>query len=184
MKRRVLRAIAIVLVVAFCRCFPVWAAPSENVGHLDRARELIQQGECAAAIAPLSEAVRAHPENAIAFKLRGYCHQKLEQSDAALSDYSRVIALTPKSADAYIDRGLAHGFRGEYELAIADYDEALAIAPEDARASNARGVARCRQGFSGEGRSDFARAAELSRDSGDLDLYRVARRAAKRLCGA
>ena len=165
-------------------CFTVLPAYGASVETLELARVLIQQGNCEAAIAPLTEEVHLHPTNAIAFKLRGYCHQQLKKSDAALADYSQVITLAPDSADAYIDRGLARGFRGEYQLAIADYERALAIDPQDPRAWNARGVAYCRHGYAGRGQSDLEKAAELSRESGDRDLYRVAKRAAKRLCGS
>ncbi|MEM6447107.1 MAG: tetratricopeptide repeat protein [Cyanobacteria bacterium P01_D01_bin.123] len=183
MRQRLLwGAMAFVLAVLLGFSTPVLAKAGSNVGQFDRARELVQQGGCTGAIDLLTQEVKLNPGNQIAFKLRGYCYQQLKESDAALADYSRVIELAPISADAYVDRGLAHGFRGEYELAIADYDKALAIEPADARAWNARGVAYCRQGFSEEGRLDFERAAELSRAKGDRELYRVARRAAHRLC--
>lgn len=175
-------AIVLWLFAVFGHVSPVLANGGVSVSNFDRARELVQQGNCVAAIARLTEEVRGHPDNAIAFKLRGYCHQRLKESNAALADYSRVIDLVPSSADAYIDRGLARGFRGEYELAIADYNRALAIAPEETRAWNARGVAYCRQGLADAGRSDFNRAAQLSREQGDRELYRLARRAAHRLC--
>lgn len=183
MMRHILRAIAFGVVLWFCCVAPSMAAINGSASSFERARGLIQAGDCAGALAPLTEEVRAHPQHAIAFKLRGYCHQKLGHGDEAIADYARVIELDPQSADAYVDRGLAYGFRGEYDLAIADYNRALAIAPDNPRAWNARGVADCRQGRSEDGRLDFERAAALSRRAGDRELYRTARRASRELCG-
>jgi tetratricopeptide (TPR) repeat protein len=88
-----------------------------------------------------TEAIRLHPDYALAFYNRGVVRHD-HDVEGAISDYSEAIRLNPHDAEALYNRGLARHDSGDLPGAIRDYSKAIRLKPEDADAFNNRGLAR------------------------------------------
>ncbi len=83
-------------------------------------------------IADYTEAIRLHPNDAIARFNRGLAWLAKKEFDKAIVDFNRAIRLKPKYALAHYKRGNAWREKKEYDKAIADYTEAIRLDPKDA----------------------------------------------------
>jgi tetratricopeptide (TPR) repeat protein len=93
-------------------------------------------------IARYTEAISRNPNDAVAYKNRGYAYLMKSEYDNAIADYSQVIRRNPNDADVYKSRGYAYLMKREYDNAIADYSQAIRFNPNDADAYSRRGYAR------------------------------------------
>jgi Trypsin-like peptidase domain/Tetratricopeptide repeat len=82
------------------------------------------------AIQGFSQAIRLKPRYKMAYFMRGYAFEQIEQYVRALSDLNKFILLDPQSADVYHLRGrLKHLRLNDNQGAIADFEKAISINP-------------------------------------------------------
>lgn len=90
------------------------------------------------------EAIRLHPDNALAFIYRGDARQAKGDLEGALQDFDEAIRLKPDNAEAFLKRGSAHYAKwirsarvidDDLNGALQDHAEAMRLNPSDAQAS-------------------------------------------------
>jgi len=91
--------------------------------HHQRGRDLIQQKKYREAIEELSEALRQHPELALAYNARGYAYALLRDFPHAIADYDAAIRINPKYINAYQNRRAARQSSGDKAGAAADAEK-------------------------------------------------------------
>ena len=98
--------------------------------YVHRARAHAAKKDSPRALADCNEAVRADPNNADAYLLRGTLQRMNLERDAAIADFTEAIRLAPTSSEAFVQRH--HAFReiGDTARARADYSEAIRLNPE------------------------------------------------------
>jgi tetratricopeptide (TPR) repeat protein len=79
------------------------------------------------AIADYDEGLRLEPNNAVAFRNRGFLNMKRRRYDRAIQDFDEAIRLDPNVAASFSGRAYALRFVGQYDRAIADYRKALTL---------------------------------------------------------
>jgi tetratricopeptide (TPR) repeat protein len=94
------------------------------------------------AVAQFSRAIALNPRYIIAYFMRAFAKEKLNDSQGALADYNKAISINPKYANAYNNRG---NLKNNNQLkdpqgALADYNKAISINPKFALAYNNRGL--------------------------------------------
>jgi tetratricopeptide (TPR) repeat protein len=102
---------------------PASSAPSAGDLHA-KGRQLIQEEKFAAAIVPLTEAVKLDPSLSTAFNARGYCYSRIKKYKEAIADFDQAIKLNPGYANAYTNRSAARRAAGD--KVGADSDQAKA----------------------------------------------------------
>lgn len=101
-------------------------SPSSKArAHLNRADLYITQGNCAAAIPDLDEALKLRPNRVKAYAMRGSCHQQSKSYEEALGDIVRATALAPRDPALLRLRGAAHAALSEHDKAVLDYTASI-----------------------------------------------------------
>jgi tetratricopeptide (TPR) repeat protein len=91
-------------------------------------------------IAQFSRAIELNPRYTIAYFLRAYVKDQLNDPQGALADYNQAITLNPKFALAYYNRGtLKYEKLNDPQGALADYNQAITLNPKFAGAYSNRG---------------------------------------------
>jgi tetratricopeptide (TPR) repeat protein len=88
-----------------------------------------------------TQQVRAHPDDADAYAMRGLIRREEGRLDMAIADFTEAIQLDPQNAVTIANRGNAWMARGDHERAIADFTEAIRLDPTDARMYSKRASA-------------------------------------------
>jgi tetratricopeptide (TPR) repeat protein len=88
-----------------------------------------------------TDVIRAKPNDAWPWGMRGAAWLAKGEFDNAIKDLTEAIRLEPNGAVAFYNRGRAWRAKKEYDKAIRDYDEAIRLDPKDAFAFNNRGSA-------------------------------------------
>lgn len=109
--------------------------------YVERAKLQIERRHYGAAIRSLSLAIRATPQNAEAYKLRGTAYDKIGAPHRAIQDFTRYIELKPRDTEGYILRGDTRNFSGEHEAALTDYNAAIRMSSRSIPAYMGRGLA-------------------------------------------
>jgi tetratricopeptide (TPR) repeat protein len=143
------------------------------------ARQALQAGDTAAAIAGYSEAIESRqlaPEQlANALINRGYAYQRAQEHDRAVDDYTaalRIDAMTGKlRATALYNRGLSQQKLKHPVLAIEDFTSALFLEPEFAHAYYLRGTILRDNGQYLFALSDFEKAIRFKHPQPHLAYY-------------
>ena len=124
------------------------ATPSSAIDMSVAAREALQTGDTATAVAGFSEAIESRqltPEQlANALINRGFAYQQLQEHDRAVDDYTAALRIDAMSgklrATALYNRGLSQQKLNQPMLAIEDFTSALFLQPEFAHAYYMRGT--------------------------------------------
>ncbi|MEA2755901.1 MAG: hypothetical protein QOJ54_2190 [Aliidongia sp.] len=119
------------------------------------------RGDHAEAFQMLSNALKAQPDDAVAWANFGLVQIALGRCEAALASFDRALALKPDYVKAFKDRGDALLDLARPEAALASFDRALALKPDDAALCNKRGVALQRLGRLAEALASYDRALAL-----------------------
>src|SRR5262245_1121421 len=146
-------------VLLACVCIAFFAAPAAGSGAIAAnatspldmsiaAREALQAGDTATAIAGFSEAIESRqlsPEQlANALINRGFAYQQSQEHDRAVDDYTAALRIDAMSgklrATALYNRGLSQQKLKHPVLAIEDFTSALFLEPEFAPAYYLRGT--------------------------------------------
>lgn len=115
-------------------------------------------------IADYDEAIRRHPNDAMAFNNRGDAYFEQGEYERAIRDYDQAILLDPKADIAISNRGCAHLKMGRIDEAIADYNMALRFDPGNEEALYGRGVAKLKKGDEPGGYADIGAAKKIKPD--------------------
>jgi tetratricopeptide (TPR) repeat protein len=92
------------------------------------------------AIQEFTTAIRLNPRYTIAYFLRGYVHNQIQDFTQAVSDYNQAISLDPNFAEAYNNRGNVKTDLQDLPGALADFNQSIVLNPTDAYAFNNRGI--------------------------------------------
>ena len=102
---------------------------------LDEVRQLVTEGNLAAAEQTAERIVTADPGNADAWYLLGISRAGLEQASGAIAAYREAVSLQPGFADAWNNLGDLLRRSGDLDGALEALNRALQIDPENAPAS-------------------------------------------------
>ena len=83
------------------------------------------------AFAALNEAIRLNPNNANAFRVRGFGFGQNKQFEQALADYGKAIEIEPRNQISYYLRNKIYLEKEMFEKALADISEAIRLKPDD-----------------------------------------------------
>jgi tetratricopeptide (TPR) repeat protein len=93
------------------------------------------------AVQYLDKAIKVDPQYTVAYFLRAFAHNKMQNYSKELEDYNRVIYLDSKLAEPYVSRGnLKRDKLQDFQGALSDYNQAILIDPDYTRAYFNRGV--------------------------------------------
>jgi len=95
--------------------------------RLAAARSDYAKGDFEGVRAAAGEIIRAKPDDADAFELRGDAWVGLKNYEKALDDYDAAIRLTPKVARLYARRAEAFGHLRNFRMAVRDYTQAVKL---------------------------------------------------------
>jgi uncharacterized membrane protein YhaH (DUF805 family) len=110
------------------------------------------------------EAIRRHPNDAMAFNNRGDAYFEQGEYERAIQDYDQAIQLDPKADIAISNRGFARLRMGQIDEAVADYNAALKFDSENEEALYGRGVAKLKKGDEPGGYADIGAAKRIKSD--------------------
>lgn len=177
-------------VMLACVCTAFLAAPAAVNGAIAAnqsspldmsiaAREALQSGDTATAIAGFSEAIesrRLAPEQlANALINRGFAYQQAQEHDRAIDDYTAALRIDAMSgklrATALYNRGLSQQKLKHPVLAIEDFTSALFLEPEFAHAYYLRGTILRESGQYLFALSDFEKAIRFKHPQPHLAYY-------------
>lgn len=117
--------------------------PSSAISALQlrqQAEAKVQVGDCAGAIAILTQLVNQNRANAVDYNNRGLMYFQSGQLEKAMADYDLSIALDPELSQAYNNRGNCHAALGMRVEATLDYDMAIDLNPFNVRALINQGI--------------------------------------------
>ncbi len=123
--------------------------------------EHLKQGNAAAAVAPLREAVKLDPEHFQAYLQLGDALLALRKHQAAEKAFRRAMELRPRVPDARIGLAEAQIKSGRLDAAEATLRAGLAAQPDSPELSYTLGLLLQRSGDSAEASELLRRAAEL-----------------------
>jgi tetratricopeptide (TPR) repeat protein len=111
-----------------------------GLDHLNRALDLVRQGEGEKALDECDRALELLPQGhracAEAHACRALALAALDDHAGAVAGYSEALRRIPDSASYYLNRGVSHSRQGHYDLALEDYGMALKLAPQSPMALN------------------------------------------------
>ena len=105
-----------------------------------------------------------HPQNAIAYVMRGTAKAQLHDNQGAIEDYTTAIELNPRLVLAYNNRGNLRQHFGDVDGAISDFTNVLTINPQSPIAYNNRAIIYTQTGQFSAAIADYQKAIELQPD--------------------
>jgi tetratricopeptide (TPR) repeat protein len=90
-----------------------------------RARAKAEKNDDQMAVADCNEALRADPDNANAYLLRGKLRRKSLEREAAVADFTEVLKMKPAAAEVFFQRAQVFAELGNTRDAKADYAAAV-----------------------------------------------------------
>jgi len=112
------------------------ASPNQQI---DQARQLINQGNYAAAVERLNQVLATDPGNEKALGLRALTYSRLNRLAEARNDLDGLLKLRPDNAPLLAMRGLAEAGLRQFDQGMADVNRAIALDPNNAAAYLGRG---------------------------------------------
>jgi tetratricopeptide (TPR) repeat protein len=97
-------------------------------------------GDFAAALSDMDEAIKLQPKAAGLFINRAFMRYKLDDYFGAMADYDYAIELDPLNGVAHFNRGLLRSEVHDVNNAIADFTQVLTLTPDDYRALYNRAI--------------------------------------------
>jgi tetratricopeptide (TPR) repeat protein len=115
------------------------------------------------AVAQFNKALTLNPRYAIAYFLRAYAKDYLNDFQGALADHNQAISLNPENANAYYNRGLLKKNNlNDPEGALADFNQAISLNPQEAAAYINRGNLKDNLNDSQGALADYNQAISLN----------------------
>ena len=101
----------------------------------NRGRARSDQGDLAAAIADLDQAIKLDSRIVVVWSNSCSAHYLQGALDAALADCNQALKLDARNVNAWSVRGLALQDKGDLEGALADFDHAITLYPQQRKNS-------------------------------------------------
>lgn len=102
------------------------AAPATSP-YAQQGIELCNAGKFDQAIQVFNEGLKANPQDAVLYDLRGRAYFAKGQNTQALEDHTKALSLNPRLADAYKNRALVHYTQENFQQAAEDLKQAQAL---------------------------------------------------------
>lgn len=157
---------------------PALAQSEAPLKELARMRTLLaeaearqRQGRTTEALALATEAIRAAPEAADAWMLRGRLRAAGNDFKGAAGDFAKVIELEPSQPDARMQRALARFRQGRIARSLEDFDRLAESAPKDAPRLWQRGVALSLAGRHEDACRQFAAHYQINRQDVEVAAW-------------
>jgi tetratricopeptide (TPR) repeat protein len=148
---------------------PVAACGDDVAKPAELGEKALLRGDVNEAIARFNEAISIDPNNAAAYRGRGYIYFVKNKPAMAIADLTKAIQLDPAGPKAYRNRGDVYfAAIGDRERAIADYGEAIRRGLKDSDVLNNRGSAYLAKGDVESAIADFDEAIRLDKKSSRL----------------
>jgi lipoprotein NlpI len=128
--------------------------PSPNPLLLE-AEAAFQKGRKTNALALVSKAIAANPNDVKALALRGRFHSESRQPAQAVADFDEVLKLDPNATQIYQLRGVEQFRLGHFKESVADFDEVIKRMPDRGPQHWQRGISCYYAGMFNEGRIQF-----------------------------
>jgi len=143
---------------------------------LDRAVEMLQEGDTSGAIEEMNMLLEIDPMSSDAYIIRGVAYVREGRYNRAIDDYTRALEIVPYDWTTYTFRGDAYAQVEEFGFAMLDYDRAIYLNPRYEPAYRSRSILKFFQNDEDGAFVDELVAQGLSRASfGDteeaIDLY-------------
>jgi tetratricopeptide (TPR) repeat protein len=106
-------------------------------------------------IAAYTEAIKARPQYAWGYFMRGVAHGQLNERDPAIADYDAAIRIQPRFAEAFNNRAIQKLEKRDFDGALADFDDAVRLRSDWFHARINRSVLRQRKGDLAGARADL-----------------------------
>lgn len=105
---------------------PALAAPATSP-YAQQGIELCNAGKFDQAIQVFNEGLKANPNDAVLYDLRGRAYFAKGQNAQALADHTQALRLNPRLAEAYKNRALVHYTQEDFHQAAEDLKQAQAL---------------------------------------------------------
>ncbi len=105
---------------------PALAAPAPSP-YAQQGIELCNAGKFDQAIQVFNEGLKANPDDAVLYDLRGRAYFAKGQNAQALADHTRALSLNPRLAEAYKNRALVYYTQEDFHRAAEDLKQAQAL---------------------------------------------------------
>lgn len=133
------------------------------------------------AIEDFTKALELDPRFLEAYLKRSEVYFYLRRDRELLDDCVKILQIKPDSAHAYYYRGRARHRLGYIESAVEAYTQAIRLEPDRAQAYYYRGLANYELSERSQAVRDWREYAEICREQGDLQGYRLAHNSINRL---
>lgn len=111
-----------------------------------RAMQREHEGDLEGAILDYGEAIKLAPQDARAWRDRGWARVVTCDGEGAVSDYTKAIELEPENSSNWAFRARAKYVAGDNDAGLSDCDKALELCPGDLNAREHRAIARGKMG--------------------------------------
>jgi tetratricopeptide (TPR) repeat protein len=128
----------------------------------DRGSFLLKTGDFNGAVLAFNKAIRADPEDAMAYLKRGAAYAALDENKDALSDLSKSIELNAKNSKAYVYRAALRMRLKDYAGAVEDASAVIKLDPNNAEGYQLRGNAHDEAGSYAKALADFREGLRLT----------------------
>lgn len=115
-------------------------AESPAAPLIAQARELEKEGKWEEALATLTQAVEADPQDPEAFLAMGIVLRQLDRLEPAIEAFSKGLQIDRLEPELALRRGIAWFRLGQYGIALKDFEDASGIAYDDPRPELWRGL--------------------------------------------
>jgi tetratricopeptide (TPR) repeat protein len=140
---------------------PPAAAASNTPQALQQARSMLERGDAPGAYRIANELLKADPNLADAYLLRGRAFYHERMYTQAIEDLNKYVGLKPGDATGYYIRGLVRADVGRSDEAIADADQIQRLVPTDTRSHNLRGWTHYVAGRHAQADQEFSAAIRM-----------------------
>ncbi len=135
--------------------------------HMDRAVDLMKNGEYEAAVPEWNQALELAPREWRAHNSLGVALMETGKVDEAIGHYHEALALNPEYAEAHNNLGEASARKGDVKEAIAQFEKATVSDPSYAVAHANLGRVLVRAGRADEALVHMSRVVELTPDAAE-----------------
>ncbi len=128
----------------------------------NRGNFLLKTGDFNGAVLAFNKAIRADPEDALAYLKRGAAYAALDEKKDALADLSKSIELNAKNSKAYVYRAALRLRLKDYAGAVEDASAVIKLDPNNAEGYHLRGNAHDEAGSYAKALADFREGLRLT----------------------
>ncbi len=124
MKKFLASALALVLATVV---FPGLSAQAQTTQYAEQGIALCNDGKFDRAIEVFNQGLKANPQDAGLYNLRGRAYYAKGQNAQALADHNQAIRLNPKSGEAYKNRAMVYYTLEDFHKAADDLKQAQTL---------------------------------------------------------